>query len=323
MKRIHGLLGAVLLAAASGAAAQSADSYPSRPVRLVVGYAAGGPTDVSTRVMAQYLSTRLGQQFVVENRTGAGGNIAVEAVAKSAPDGYTLLMIVTAYVINTALYPNLPFNFLRDIAPVAGLVRISYVVAVHPSLPIHNVNDLIAYAKANPGKLNFASGGIGSSSHLSTEILKGMTGTQFTHVPYKGNTAAYADIVSGRIQFMLADRMSAMPHLQSGALRTIAVTSTTRNEAMPSVPTVAETVPGYEASAFYGVGAPRGTPTAILDKLNAAVNAGLADPAVKARYAELDAAPLVFSPASAFGDFMAREAQRWGKAVRDSGARPE
>ena len=299
-----------------------AEPYPTRPVRLVVGFAAGGPTDVLTRVAAQGMSERLNQQFVVDNRTGAGGNIAAESVIKAPPDGYTILMVVTAYVINQSLYPALPFNFLRDVAPVAGLARFYYVMAVYPGLPIHSVAELIAYAKANPAKINFASGGIGSSSHLSTEIFKAMTGTDLVHVPYKGNAAAYADLMQGRIQLILADRLSSGPHLQSGALRAIAVTSTSRNEAMPSLPSVAETVPGYEASAFYGFAAPRGTPTEIIEKLSTTINAVLADPKTRTRFAELDATPLIFTPAE-FGAFMAKEAERWGEAVRRSGAKPQ
>ncbi|MFM9888267.1 MAG: Bug family tripartite tricarboxylate transporter substrate binding protein, partial [Burkholderiales bacterium] len=259
MTRWRRLLGLAMLALIGSGTAMAADPYPTRPVRVIVGFAAGGPTDVLARVMTQWLSDRLGQQFVVDNRTGAGGNIATEAVIKAPPDGYTILVIVTANVINPSLFPNLPFNFLRDMTGVAGLARISYVVAVGSSLPIRNIAELITHAKANAGKITFASGGIGSSSHLSTEIFKGMTGTDLVHVPYKGNAAAYADLIGGRVSMILADRLSAMPHIQSGALRAIAVTSTSRFEAMPDVPTVAETVPGYEASAFYGFGVPRGT----------------------------------------------------------------
>ena len=298
----------------------AAEPYPTRPVRLVVGFAAGGPTDVLTRVAAQGLSERLGQQFIVDNRTGAGGNIAAEHVAKSAPDGYTVLVVVTAYVINPALYANLPFNFQRDFVPVAGLARFSYVVAVHAGLPVHTVAELIAYAKANPGKINFASAGVGGSNHLAGEIFKSMTGTELVHVAYKGNSAAYADLVQGRVQLIIADRLSAAPHLQSGGLRAIAVTSTTRNEAMPNLPTVAETVPGYEASAFYGFAAPRGTPQDIVEKLSGAINAVLSEPKLKARFAELDAAPLIFTPAQ-FSDYLAKESERWGEAVRRAGVK--
>jgi tripartite-type tricarboxylate transporter receptor subunit TctC len=291
-------------------------------VRLVVGFAAGGPTDVLTRVAAQGLTERLGQQFIVDNRTGAGGNIAAESVIKAAPDGYTVLMVVTAYVINQSLYPSLPFNFLRDVAPVAGLSRFYYVMAVYPGLPVRSVADLIAYAKANPGKINFASGGIGSSSHLSTEIFKGMAGVDMTHVPYKGNAPAYADLMQGRIQLILADRLSSGPHLQAGALRAIAVTSPARNPALPNLPAAAETVPGYEASAFYGFAAPRGTPPDIITRLSSAIAAVLSEPKIRERFAELDATPLILSHTE-FGAYMAKEAERWAEAVRRSGAKPQ
>ncbi len=322
MTRWRRFLSVAMLALIGSGAAMAADPYPTRPVRVIVGFAAGGPTDVLARVMTQWLSDRLGQQFVVDNRTGAGGNIATEAVIKAPPDGYTILVIVTANVINPSLFPNLPFNFLRDITGVAGLTRISYVVALHPSVPVRNIAELIAHAKANAGKITFASGGIGSSSHLSTEIFKGMTGTDLVHVPYKGIAAAYADLIGGRVHMILADRLSASPHLQSGALRPIAVTSTTRFEAMPDVPTVAETVPGYEASAFYGFGVPRGTPPEIIDKLNTTINAGHRDPRIKARFTELDAVSIVAS-SSEFGGFMTTEAERWARVIKASGAKAE
>jgi tripartite-type tricarboxylate transporter receptor subunit TctC len=306
--------------AATAFNAFAAEPYPTKPVRLVVGFAAGGPTDVLTRVAAQGMSERVGQQFIVDNRTGAGGNIAAEHVAKAAPDGYTILVVVTAFVINPALYSNLPFNFQRDFVPVAGLARFSYVMAVYSGLPVKTVAELIAYAKANPGKVNFASAGVGGSNHLAVEIFKAMTGTDLVHVAYKGNSAAYADLVQGRVQLIVADRLSAAPHLQSGGLRPLAVTSTTRNEAMPNLPTVAETVPGYEASAFYGFAAPRGTPPDIVDKLSSTVNAVLSDPKTKARFAELDATPLVFTPKE-FTAFLARESERWGEAVRRAGVK--
>jgi tripartite-type tricarboxylate transporter receptor subunit TctC len=322
MTRWRRFLGVAMLALIGSGAAMASDPYPTRPVRVIVGFAAGGPTDVLARVMTQWLSDRLGQQFVVDNRTGAGGNIAAEAVIKAPPDGYTILVIVTANVINPSLFPNLPFNFLRDITGVAGLARISYVVAVGSSLPICNIAELITHAKANAGKITFASGGIGSSSHLSTEIFKGMTGTDLVHVPYKGNAAAYADLIGGRVSMILADRLSALPHLQSGALRAIAVTSTARFEAMPDVPTVSETVPGYEASAFYGFGVPRGTPPEIIDKLNATINAGHRDPKIKTRFTELDAVSIVAS-VSEFGAFMTTEAERWARVIKASGAKAE
>ena len=321
-RRTVAVLYAAALGACAAAGAAAQDNYPMRPIRMVVGFAAGGPTDVIARTMAQYMSERLGQPVIIENRTGAGGNIAAEGVIKAPADGYTLLAIVTAYVINPALYPNLPFNFMRDIAAVGGLGKISYVIGVHPGLPIRNIAEMVSYAKANPGKLTYASGGIGSSSHLSTEILASQAGIAMVHVPYKGNTAAYADLIGGRIALMLADRQSVAQHVQSGAIRAIAVTSTARMEAMPNAPTVAETIPGYEASAFYGVGAPRGTPQPIIDRLNAVMSAGHRDPGLRAKFVELDTVPITGN-AREFGEFMAAEADRWAKAIKAAGVKGE
>ena len=298
----------------------AADDYPSRPVRLVVGFAAGGPTDILARVMAQQLSQRLGQQVIVENRPGAGGNTATEAVINAAPDGYTVLVIATANAINTSFYRKLPFDFMRDIVPVAGLGRISYVMAVHPSVPAKTVAEFIAHAKANPGQINFASGGVGGSNHLSGELFKATTGINIVHVPYRGNAAAYADLISGRIQLIFADVASSLAHVRSGALRGIAVTSRAPLPSLPGVPTVAETVPGYEASAWYGFGVPKGTPREIVEKLNRAINEAFNDPAVLARFRELEAEPLVFAPGE-FASFMAAEAKRWAGAVEASGVR--
>jgi len=313
---------AVATALAPAHAASPADNFPNKAVRLIVGFAAGGPTDLQTRVMAQWLTERLGQSVVVENRVGGGGNIATEAVIRAPADGYTVLIIATANAINTSLYPNLPFNFARDIDPVAGMGRISYIVAVHPSLPARTIPELIAYAKGNPGKINYASGGLGGSSHLSVELFNGAAGTQLIHIPYKGNTAAYADVLSGRVPLIFADRGSAWQFIQAGQLRALAVTATSRQDSMPNLPTVAETLPGFEASAWYGFGAPRGTPPEIIDKLNGAINAGHRNPQVQQKFRELDAQHIVMSPAE-FRAFLTSEAVRWGKAVRDSGAKPD
>ena len=301
--------------------AAAADTYPSRPVRVIVGFAAGGPTDIQTRLMTQSLTERLGQNFVVENRTGAGGNIATEFVIKSPPDGYTVLVIATANAINTTLYPNLPYNFARDIAPVAGLVRIPYIVAIHPSIPAKNIPEFISYVKANPGKVDYASGGTGGSSHLSVELFKGAAGLQMQHIPYKGNAAAYIDVISGRVPMIFADRGSVLPHLQSGALRGIGVTSIARSPHFPELAAVSETLPGFEASAWYGFGVPQGTPPDVIEKLNIAINAGHGDPKLRARFAELDATSIIMTP-SGWGNFMASETVRWGQAVRASGAKP-
>jgi tripartite-type tricarboxylate transporter receptor subunit TctC len=302
------------------AAPAAAADYPSRPIRLVVGFAAGGPTDIFARVMGQHLAQRLGQQVIVENRPGGGGNTATEAVISAAPDGYTVLVVATANAINTSFYRKLPFDFMRDIVPVAGLARISYVMALHPSVPAKTVAEFIAYAKANPGQINFASGGVGSSNHLAGELFKANTGINIVHVPYRGNAAAYADLISGRIQLIFADIGSSLAHVKSGALRGVAVTSRTPLPSLPGVPTVAETVPGYEASAWYGFGVPKGTPREIVEKLNREVNEGLKDPVVLARFRELEGEPLVFAPGE-FASFMTAEAKRWGHAVEASGVR--
>jgi tripartite-type tricarboxylate transporter receptor subunit TctC len=302
------------------AAPAAADDYPARPIRLVVGFAAGGPTDIFARVMGQHLAQRLGQQVIVENRPGGGGNTATEAVISAAPDGYTVLVVATANAINTSFYRKLPFDFMRDIVPVAGLARISYVMALHPSVPAKTVAEFISYAKANPGQINFASGGVGSSNHLAGELFKANTGINIVHVPYRGNAAAYADLISGRIQLIFADIGSSLAHVKSGALRGVAVTSRTPLPSLPGVPTVAETVPGYEASAWYGFGVPKATPREMVEKLNREVNEGLKDPAVLARFRELEGEPLVFAPGE-FASFMTAEAKRWGHAVEASGVR--
>jgi tripartite-type tricarboxylate transporter receptor subunit TctC len=302
------------------AAPAAAADYPSRPIRLVVGFAAGGPTDIFARVMGQHLAQRLGQQVIVENRPGGGGNTATEAAISAAPDGYTVLVVATANAINTSFYRKLPFDFMRDIVPVAGLARISYVMALHPSVPAKTVAEFIAYAKANPGQINFASGGVGSSNHLAGELFKANTGINIVHVPYRGNAAAYADLISGRIQLIFADIGSSLAHVKSGALRGVAVTSRTPLPSLPGVPTVAETVPGYEASAWYGFGVPKGAPREIVEKLNREVNEGLKDPVVLARFRELEGEPLVFAPGE-FASFMTAEAKRWGHAVEASGVR--
>jgi len=298
----------------------SADSYPSRPIRFVVGFAAGGPTDILARRVAQSLSERLGQPVIVENKPGATGNIATEYVINAAPDGYTILVVATSNAINMTFYQRLAFNFLRDVAPVAGLARISYIMAVNPAVPARSVAEFIAYAKANAGKLNFASGGVGSSNQLAGEMFKAMTGTQLVHVPYRGNAAAYTDLISGQVQLIFADVGSVRAHIRSGALRGIAVTSAERLPTLPNIPTVAETVPGYEAYAWYGFAAPKGTPPDIIEKLNREINAVLADATLKARFAELEAEPMVFTPAE-FAAFMASEAERWGNAVRAAGVK--
>jgi tripartite-type tricarboxylate transporter receptor subunit TctC len=307
---------ALALATCSIASAQ----YPTRPVRLVVGFAAGGPTDILARRMAQYLSEKLGQQFIVENKPGATGNVATEYVLNAPPDGYTILVTTTANAINMTFYSKLSFDFLRDATPVAGLASISYMMLLNPGVPAKTVPEFIAYAKANPGKVNFASGGVGSSNQLAGELFKVMTETNFVHVPYRGNAAAYTDLIGGQIQLIFADVASGRPHVQSGALRALGVTAPARLATLPDVPAIAEFVPGYEANGWYGFAAPKGTPAEIVEKLNAAINAGLNDPEVKARFAQLEATPLVFTPKQ-YGEFLVSESERWGKAVKASGVK--
>jgi tripartite-type tricarboxylate transporter receptor subunit TctC len=296
--------------------------YPTRPVRLVVGFAPGGPTDIFARRLAQTLSERLGQQVIVENKPGATGNIATEYVINQPPDGHTLLVAATSNAINMTFHTKLSFSFLRDVAPVAGLARINYIVALNPSVPAKTVAEFVAYAKANPDKINFASGGIGSSSQLSTEMFKVLTGTKLVHVPYRGNAAAYADVISGQVQLIFADVGSVRPLIQSGALRGIAVTSAKRMPGFPDMPTVAETVPGYEAYAWYGFVAPKGTPAEVVERLNREINASLNDAQLRAHFATLEGEPMVFSVAE-FTKFIATEADRWGEAVKASGVRAD
>jgi tripartite-type tricarboxylate transporter receptor subunit TctC len=302
------------------ASAASAADYPTRPVRLIVGFAAGGPTDILARHMAQYLTAKLGQQVVVENKPGATGNIATEYVINAPPDGYTILVTSTANAINMTFYHKLSFNFLRDAEPVAGLASISYLMLINPGVPAKTIPEFIAYAKANPGKINFASGGVGSSNQLAGELFKVMTGTELVHVPYRGNNAAYTDLISGNIQLIFADVASGRQHAQSGALRALGVTAPVRLATLPDVPAIAEVVPGYEANGWYGFAAPKGTPRDVLEKLNTTINAGLNDPDLKARFAQLEATPQIFTPAE-YGAFLLSEAERWGKAVKASGVK--
>jgi len=309
-----------VIALALGTCGVASAQYPTRPVRLVVGFAAGGPTDILARRMAQYLSEKLGQQFIVENKPGATGNVATEYVLNAPPDGYTILVTSTANAINMTFYSKLSFDFLRDAQPVAGLASISYMMLLNPGVPAKTVPEFIAFAKANPGKINFASGGVGSSNQLAGELFKVMTGTNFVHVPYRGNAAAYTDLIGGQIQLIFADVASGRPHAQSGALRALGVTAPQRLATLPDIPAIAEFVPGYEANGWYGFAAPKGTPADIVEKLNAAINAGLNDPEVKARFAQLEATPLVFTPKQ-YGEFLVSESERWGKAVKASGVK--
>jgi tripartite-type tricarboxylate transporter receptor subunit TctC len=311
---------AVSLAAFSwtGIGSAAAIDYPSRPVRWIVPYTPGGATDITARIVAQWLSERLGQQVFIENKPGGGNNIGTEAALHSPADGYTLLLVNPANAINTTLYPKLGFNFLRDSAPVAGIMRVPNVMEVNPALPAKSVAEFIAYAKANPGKINWATSGTGTSVHLSGELFKLMTGVQLTHIPYKGSAPALTDLLAGTVDVIFDNLPPSLPHIRAGKLRALAVTTTTRSEALPEVPTVAETVPGYEASAFFGMAVPNGTPPEIVDKLNKEVNAALADPNIKARLADLGGILIPGSPAD-FGKVVGDETEKWAKVIKAGG----
>jgi tripartite-type tricarboxylate transporter receptor subunit TctC len=302
--------------------AQAATAYPTQPVRWVVPYTAGGATDVLSRLICQYLSDRLGQPFVVENKPGAGSNIGTQAVINSPPDGYTLLLTSTANAINASFDPTLPYDFAKGIAPVAGVARIPLVLVVNNELPIRNVAEFIAYAKANPGKLSIASSGIGTSLHLSGELFKAMAGIEFTHVPYRGSAPGLTDVISGHIQGMFDNVTSSFEFVRTGKLRAIGVTTRERSATMPDVPPIGDTLPGFETSSFYGVGAPHDTPQPIVDLLNKEINAALADPAIKARFDELGAIPITGN-ASQFGAMLTTETERWRKVVAISGQKKE
>ncbi len=313
-KFLHLAAGAAAMPAISRIA--RADTYPSHPVRLVVGFAAGSTTDILARLMGQWLSQRLGQQFVIENRPGAGGNIGAETVVKSAPDGYTLLMVPPAVAANAALYEHLNFDFLRDTAPVAGVVRVPNVAEVHPSLPVNTIPELIAYAKAN--KLSYASAGIGTPSHLAGQLFNVMTGVNLQHVPYRGDGPAMADLIAGQVPVAFATMIASIEHIRAGQLRPLGVTTLKRSDVLPDLPSISEFVPGYETSSWFGIAAPAGTPADIIEILNRETNAGLADPAIKARLADMGCMVLTGSAAD-FGKLIAAETEKWGKVIRDAG----
>jgi len=315
---LHLAAGAAALPGVSRVA--KAQAYPSRPVRIIVGFVAGGPNDIVARLIGQWLSERLGQQFIVENRPGAASNIATEAVVKAPPDGYTLLLVNSTNAVNATLYEKL--NFIRDIAPIAGLIRTPFVMEVNPSVPAKTVTEFIAYAKDNPGKLNMASGGDGTSVHVSGELFKMMAGVDLVHVPYRGSAPALTDMISGQVHVMFDVLTSSLQHARSGALRALAVTTLKRSDALPDVSTVGEFVPGYEASAWYGVAAPKNTPAEIVDKLNKEINAGLADPKLKARFVDLAGTTLPGSPAE-FDKLLAEEIEKWGKVVKFANIKAE
>jgi tripartite-type tricarboxylate transporter receptor subunit TctC len=307
--------------AATGIAA-AAESYPTHSIRWIVGYPAGGSTDIVARLMGQWLSDHLGQQVIVDNRPGAGNNIGTELVASAPPDGYTLLLVNPANFINATLYAHLTFNFLRDIAPVAGIAELPNVMEVNLNVAAKTVAEFIALAKANPGKINMASSGNGTSIHMSGELFKMMANVNLTHVPYRGSAPALTDLLGGQVQVMFDNLPSSIGHIRAGKLRPLAVTTAKRWETLPDVPTVGETVQGYEASAIFGLGVPAGTPQDIIDRLNKEINAALADPGMKMRLAELGAAPLVTTPKN-FSAICTSETEKWGKVVTFSGARVE
>jgi tripartite-type tricarboxylate transporter receptor subunit TctC len=317
---LHLAAGAAALPAVSRVA--RAQVYPSRLVRIIVGYPAGGANDIAARLMGQWLSDRLGQPFVIENRPGAGTNIATEAVVRAPADGYTLLLVNVANAINATLYEKLNFNVIRDIAPVASIISQPQVMLVNPSVPAKTVPEFIAYAKATPGKINMASAGNGSPNHVGGELFKMMTGVDMLHVPYRGAAPALTDLLGGQVQVLFASLASSIEYIRAGKLRPLAVTTSTRLEVLPDIPTVGEFVPGYEASGFFGLGAPKNTPAEIIEKLNTEINAALADPKMKARLADLGGLPMPVTPAE-FGKFIAAETEKWAKVVNFSGAKPD
>jgi tripartite-type tricarboxylate transporter receptor subunit TctC len=317
---LHLAAGAAALPAVARIA--TAQSYPTRPVRIVVPFAPGGVNDITARLIGQLLTERLGQQFLIENRTGGGGNIGIEAVVRSPADGYTLLVVGTTAAINATLFEKLNYNFIRDIAPVASIIRVPHVMQVNPSLSVATVPEFIAYAKANPGKISMGSGGNGSPAHVTGELFKMMTGVNLTHVPYRGAGPAITDLLGGQIQATFTDMAASIEYIRAGKLRALAVTTATRSEALPDIPTVGDFVSGFEASQWVGLCAPKNTPPEIIGKLNTEINSGLADPKLKARLADLGGMVLAGSPAD-FGKLIADDTEKWGKVVKLSGAKPE
>jgi tripartite-type tricarboxylate transporter receptor subunit TctC len=317
---LHLAAGAAALPALAGPA--WADTYPSRAVRIIVGFAAGSTTDILARLLAPWLTVRLGQTFIVENRPGAGANIATDAVVKSPADGYTLLMVAPVAATNGWLYPHLSYDFLRDLAPVAGVVRVPNVLEVNPGLPVKTVPELIAYAKAHPGKLSYESAGVGTASHLAGEMFNGMTGVNLQHVPYHGDGPAMIDLMGGQVQVGFATMTASLGHIRAGKLRALAVTTAKRSDALPDTPCVSDFVPGYEASSWFGVAAPKNTPGEIVDKLNREINAALADDKIKARLADMGGMLLAGSPAD-YRKLIADETEKWGKVIRAAGIKAE
>ena len=317
---LHLAAGAAALPAMTRVA--SALDYPTRPVHLVSTFPAGGPNYIVARLLGQWLSERFGRPFVIENRPGAGGTVGTEVVVRASPDGYTLLLASTSHAINATIYDNLSFNFIRDIVPVASITRMPLVMEVNPSFPAKTVPEFIAYAKANPGKINMASAGIGTSAHVAGELFKMMTGVSMTHVPYRGTAPVITDLLGGQVQVYFDPITGSVGYIRAGKLRALAVTAATRSDALPDIPTVGEFVPGYEATQWFGIGAPNKTPAEIIDKLNKEINAGLADSTLKARLTDLGGTPLSSSPAD-FGKLIADETEKWGKVIRAASIKVE
>src|SRR5262245_48140424 len=317
---LHLAASAAVLPATSRVA--RAQAYPTRPVRIIVGYAPAGGTDIAARLIGQWLSERLGQQFIIENRPGANSKIASEAVVRAPADGYTLLLVAVANATNATLYEKLNYNFIRDIAPVAGIYRVPNVMEVNPAVPVKTVPEFIAYAKANPGKINMASACSGSPPHVAGELFKMMTGIKMQHVPYRSGGAALTDLLGGQVQVTFESTASSIEYIRSGRLRALAVTTSTRSSALPDIPTVSDYVPGYEASSWYGIGAPTGTATEIIDRLNKEINAGLVDPKITARLADIGSMTLAGSP-SDFRKLIAEETEKWAKVIKFAGIKPE
>jgi len=316
----HLAAGAAALPAVSRLA--RAESYPSRPVHWIVSFSAGGANDTVARIIGQYLSDHPGQQFIIENRVGAGGNVGMQSALSSAPDGYTIAFVGPNNAISATLYEKLPFDFIRDSVPVAGTMRLTNVMVVNPAVPANNVAEFIAYAKANSGKINFASGGVGTSPHLSGELFKAMTGVNLVHVPYRGGAPALTDLLAGQVQVLFDNLPGPIGHIKTGRVRALGVTASKRVDSIPDVPTIGETVPGYEATVWYGIAAPKGTPPEIVEKLNEAVNVVLANPKLQIRLAELGGEPMPMTPAE-FGKLVADETEKWAKVVKFAGIKPE
>ncbi len=319
-KFLHLAAGAAALPAMSSVA--MAQTFPTRPVHLIVSFAAGGPNDTVARLIGQWLSERLGQQFVIENRTGAGGNIGTEVVVHAPPDGYTLLLATSSNAVNASLYDRLSFNFIRDAAPVASIMRVPNVMVVNPSVPAKTLPEFIAYAKANAGKINMATAGNGSTPHISGELFKQMAGVELVAVAYRGGAPALIDLIAGQMQVMFEPTIATVPYVTAGKLRALAVTTARRSELLPDVPAVSEFVPGYEASQWFGICAPKGTPAEAVDRLNKEINAALGDPKMKARLSDLGGVPTPMTPAE-FGKLIADETEKWAKVVKFAGMKPE